>query len=98
MDQELIEGRGGKGVCFIFDGFDEFAPPNGKESIVYEIINRTYLSQATVVVASRPAAIAKLRHRADKIVEVLGFFNEQIIEYLDHCEVSGAKRISFLAS
>ena len=83
MNQELIEQRAGKGVCFIFDGFDEFSPPDGEDSIVYKIINKIYLHQSVVIVASRPAAIAKLRKRANKIMEVLGFLNDQIFEYFD---------------
>ena len=30
VSKELIEQRAGKGVCFIFDGFDEFSPPDGQ--------------------------------------------------------------------
>lgn len=84
VSEELILKRAGKGVCFVFDGFDEFSPPDGKNSIVYKIINKTYLSQSTVIVASRPAAIAKLRQRAHRVIEVLGFLNNQIFEYFDH--------------
>ena len=55
-----------------------------KDSIVYKIINKAYLHKSIVMVASRPAAIAKLRHKANKIIEVLGFLNDQILEYFDH--------------
>ena len=82
----------GKGVCFIFDGLDEFSPPDGNKSIVYKIINKTYLSQSTVIVASRPAAIAKLRNRADKVIEVLGFLNQQIFEYFDYYPFSDSSK------
>ena len=92
VSQKLIEERAGKGVCFIFDGFDEFALMNENESIVYKIIKKSYLSQSIVVVASRPAAIAKLRQKADKIVEVLGFLNEQIFEYFEHYPFSSSAK------
>lgn len=82
--KDLIEARNGEGVCFIFDGLDEFSPQDGKKSLVYKIINKEYLDRSTVIVASRPAAIAKLRSKADKVIEVLGFRKEQIIEYFYH--------------
>ena len=84
VTKRLLEERDGKGVCFIFDGLDEFSPPDGTDSIVYKIITKNYLAQSTVIVASRPAALAGLRRRANKDIEVLGFQNEQILEYFDH--------------
>ena len=84
VSKELIEERKGKGVCFIFDGLDEFLPSDGENSIVYRIIHKEYLSQSTVIVASRPAAIAELRQRANCVLEVVGFKKEQIFEYFDH--------------
>ena len=89
---ELIEEHAGKGVCFIFDGLDEFSPHEGEDSIVYKIINKTYLYQSTVIVASRPAAVAKLRHRANKVIEVLGFLKEQILEYFDYYPFSSSTK------
>ena len=72
--KEDLEKRNGKGVCFIFDGLDEFSPSERYESLVYKIINKEYLHQSIVIVASRPAALAKLNdtYMAKKI-EVLGF-------------------------
>ena len=84
VKKELLEERNGKGVCFIFDGLDEFSPKDGGNSIVNQVINKQYLSQSTVIVSSRPAAIAKLRSRANKSIEVLGFERNQIYDYFDH--------------
>ena len=82
--QKLIEERDGKGVCFIFDGLDEFSPLDEKESIVFKIIGKEYLVQSIVIVASRPVATAHLRSKATKVVEVLGFQKQQIFEYFMH--------------
>ena len=84
VSKEALEERDGKGVCFIFDGLDEFSPHDGEGSIVFRIIQKMYLRQSTVIVASRPAATAKWRSNADKIIEVLGFLKEQILEYFDN--------------
>ena len=84
VKKELLVERNGKGVCFIFDGLDEFSPKDGENSIIFKIINKEYLSQSTVIVSSRPAAITKLRSRANKSIEVLGFERDQIFDYFDH--------------
>ena len=84
VSKETLEGQNGKFVCFIFDGFDEYSPPDGKDSIVHKIINKEYLSHCTIIVASRPAAVAEMRGRADGVIEVLGFKREQIHEYFDY--------------
>ena len=92
VSKELIEERKGKGVCFIFDGLDEFLPPDGENSIVHRIIHKEYLSQSTVIVASRPAAIAELRQIANKVIEVVGFKKEQIFEYFDNYPFSSQSK------
>ena len=98
MSKELIEERKGKGICFIFDGLDEFLPPDGKKSVVYKIIHKEYLSQSTVIIASRPAAIAELRQRANYVLEVVGFKKEQIFEYFDFYPFSNKSKSSELKS
>ena len=92
VSKKIIEKRNGKGVCFIFDGLDEFLPPDGENSIVHRIIHKKYLSQSTVIVASRPAAIAELRQRANKVIEVVGFKKEQIFEYFNHYPFSNKSK------
>ncbi len=92
VSQELVEECDGKGVCFIFDGLDEFLPPDGQNSIVYKIINKTYLNQSTVIVASRPAALSPLMSRASKVIEVIGFLKGQILEYFDHYPFSDSSK------
>ena len=79
-------------VCFIFDGLDEFLPPDGENSVVHSIIHKEYLSLSTVIVASRPAAIAELRQIANKVIEVVGFKREQIFEYFDHYPFSNKSK------
>lgn len=96
VSKRLVEERDGKGVCFIFDGLDEFSPRDGKKSLVYKIINKEYLHQSIVIVASRPAAITKLKRRADKVIETLGFQRRQIFEYFDHFPFSSYSKANEL--
>ena len=96
IGKQHIEERNGKGVCFIFDGLDEFSPKDGKTSIVFKIISKSYLSQSTVIVASCPSALAKLRSKASKVIEVLGFLKDQIFEYFDHYPFSDCMQVEHL--
>ena len=98
VKEELLVERNGKGVCFIFDGLDEFSPKDGENSIIFKIINKEYLSQSTVIVSSRPAAIAHLRSRGNKSIEVLGFKRDQIYEYFDHYPFSDSSMSTELKS
>ena len=93
LSKAVLEERNGKGVCFIFDGLDEFSPRDGSNSIIYKIIRKEYLNQSAVIVASRPAAIAHLRGRATKAIEVLGFEREQIMEYFDYYPFSSNSKL-----
>ena len=98
VKKELLVERNGKGVCFIFDGLDEFSPKDGENSIIFKIINKEYLSLSTVIVSSRPAAISKLRRRGNKSIEVLGFERDQIYDYFDHYPFSDSSMSAELKS
>ena len=79
----LLKERQGKGVCFIFDGLDEFTTVDRKQSLIYRIINKKVLSESMVVVASRPASLVSIRNKSNKIIEVIGFKKDQIYEYIE---------------
>ena len=80
-----IRRSNGEGVCFIMDGLDEYHPQNESTSVIYALLQKTYLPKAMVIVASRPVATAILRDEAPvtKQIEVLGFTQQQIFEYID---------------
>ena len=80
-----IERINGEGVCFVMDGLDEYQPQNTKKSIIYNLLNRTYLHQAMIIVSSRPAATRSIKKEVlTKRIEVFGFSKEQIFEYIDN--------------
>ena len=78
----------GKGLCFIVDGLDEY--PAGYEDknnfIFSELIGpqkpNIKLAQSTVVISSRPEVASRVWHLFNKHVEVLGFNDGQINEYI----------------
>ena len=73
----------GEGICFIFDGLDEYNPESKGRTYIFQLIQRKHLQKSVVIVASRPAATAKLRKMATKQVEVIGFLKEQISQYIE---------------
>ena len=75
----------GKGVLFIFDGWDEFPPNLMNNSLVSTIIQqpeKLSLHRSTVLITSRPVASANLLKIVDRRVEILGFTQNQIRDYV----------------
>ena len=70
---ELLEECGGKGSCFILDGYDEFSNSQDDQSVIHQLIHKTYLPLAMVILTSRPVATVTLRPKATKRFESLGF-------------------------
>ena len=79
---ELEESSGGR-VCFILDGYDEYSPRLGDKSVINQLIHKTYLPLAMVILTSRPVATAELRPKATRRVEILGFTKKQFIKFVN---------------
>ena len=80
-----IEKMNGRKVCFILDGLDEYSSQNQNKSLIYALLQKTYLPEAMVVVTSRPAAAsAHLPNRSSfKQIEVFGFSRKDIFQYIE---------------
>ena len=79
-----VERDNGEGVCFIIDGLDEYQPQDKHKSVIYKLLDKTYLPLAMIIVSSRPAATQTLRPEALTLrIEVFGFTKEHILEYVD---------------
>ena len=77
----------GRGLCFIADGLDEYpAGYEDKTNFIFSLIGEQELTiklaQSTVVISSRPEIASQVWHLFDKSVEVLGFGDDQINEYI----------------
>ena len=81
---EVIEDNMGEGVCFIIDGLDEYEYHNNYDTVILKLITKRLLPLSMVIVASRPVGTASVRNIAPvtKRIEVLGFKNDQILEYV----------------
>ena len=94
--QQNIEEVDGKGVCFILDGLDEYLPRSKETSLIYALIDKSYLPEAMVIVTSRPAAAsAYLPNKSSfKQIEVFGFSRKDIFEYVDSFPFSKSSNIA----
>ena len=78
---ELVKNHG-VGVTLIIDGFDELTTELRYESLFRELIEKTSLPKAKIVVTSRPSASSCLHHVVDKRIEILGFEQSSKNQYV----------------
>ena len=94
-----IQDCDGQNVLFIFDGWDEFPSHLQNNSLVSTIIRepqKLSLHQSTVFITSRPVSSGNLLHTADQRVEILGFTQNQIREYIENALDGNSTRIQKL--
>ena len=86
-DVHIIKQTQGKGVLFVLDGWDELRPscrlPN---SFFPRLIRGEFFPESSVIITSRPGAVSPFMRTnyADRLVEILGFTEDQIRQYI-HC-------------
>ena len=83
--QTEIYGNAGHGVCFIFDGLDEYSQKHTADgrSWFEQLLRGEELTSSIIMITSRPNASVQLRESVHTRGEVLGFLKEQIDEYID---------------
>ena len=75
-----IEESQGDKTCFIHD---KFSLKDEDTSILNQLINKTYLPLAMIIITSRPIAIVELRQKATTRIESLGFTKELFESYIN---------------
>ena len=83
---DLIEESGGEAVLIIADGWDELEKSKrSKQSFLYKLLFGRILPFASVLLTSRPSASAPLHSlpSVDRLVEVVGFNEENIKQYIE---------------
>ena len=86
MAATRIKASRGHNVLFIFDGWDEFPRHLQNNSLVSTIIRdpqQLSLHKSTILTTSRPVSSGNLFHIVDQRVEILGFTQHQIREYIE---------------
>ena len=72
----------GEDAVIILDGFDELSEENRKDSIIIDIIERRILTKGCLVITSRPTASSILHGTVDRRVEIVGFTEEDRLNYI----------------
>ena len=94
-----IQDCDGQNILFIFDGWDEFSSHLQTDSLVSTIIRQPWklsLHQSTVLVTSRLVSSGNLLQIADRQVEILGFTQHRIREYIEKALNGNSTRIQKL--
>ena len=81
-----LQDTDGENVLIVLDGWDEFPSNLMSNSLVSTIIHEPHklsLHRSTVLITSRPIASGNLLTITDRRVEILGFTQHQIREYIE---------------
>ena len=77
----LIETKG-KDVAIVLDGYDEISDEGRKKSFIAQIVSREVFSKCCLVITSRPTASSHLHSLVDCRVEIVGFTEEDRLDYI----------------
>ena len=72
----------GQHLCIVMDGFDEYPNILQENSFIIDIINGVVLSEAIVVITSRPTTTVSLHDRVDRRIDILGLPKEERDKYI----------------
>ncbi|XP_065916596.1 uncharacterized protein [Dysidea avara] len=86
----------GKDLVVVLDGYDELSEEDKKDSYIADIISRQVLSHCLLVVTSRPIASLPLRHIADCRLEIVGFTEEDRLDYIKSALSNSRDRVEDL--
>ena len=81
LNQCLVNTEG-RQLCIAMDGFDEYPTSLQENSFIVDIINGVILSEAIVVITSRPTATVSLHDRVDRRIDILGLPKEEREKYI----------------
>ena len=97
VDQDMsifTDNRGGKGLCFLLDGLDEYIKIYAmKGSFIHKLLDRKFLTQSTIIITSKPNVLPLVENKADIHVELLGFDDKNILHYIQEKFLSGSSDI-----
>ena len=77
----------GDKICFIFEGYDELPEQLRKVPVFAKIKEK--LPKCTLIYTSRPEACSQLRRVASQKIEIRGFKEEQVDEYINNSFENG---------
>ena len=78
LNKHLVNMKGQQ-LCIVMDGFNEYPQ---KKSFIIDIINRTVLSEAIVIITSRPNAAVSLYNQVGRRFNIIGFSIKEQTQYV----------------
>ena len=93
---DSITAHQGQGVLFMFDGFDELSEDMRENSLVRDIIEGRCAPQSSFVVTTRPISAENLYHCVDRRVEISGFGEKEVKEYITESDLRQRLESNFL--
>ena len=99
----FISSSNGARVLFVFDGYDEISEEARQTSIICDILDGRFAPLSSFVVTTRPVSAEDLYHCVDRRVEICGFGDEEVKDYITKYFASsnplaGEKLLSTLAT
>ena len=86
--QSNMEACDGRGVLFVFDGWDEYGPGLQPHSLFQQLICRpgeVNMHFSSLIITSRPIASGELQRYASSRVEIVGFTSAEVKKYFSEC-------------
>lgn len=82
-DIQCIKESLGKKLLFVLDGWDELRPSCRDADMFFpKLIRGEFLPECNILVTSRPGATASIRRHANRLIEILGFTEDQVNQYI----------------
>ena len=72
----------GKDLAIVLDGYDEISEEDRKNSLITDIIYRRIFAKCCLVITSRPSTSLHLHSIVDCRVEIVGFTEEDRLDYI----------------
>ena len=82
LAEHLLQTEG-KDLAIVFDGYDEISEEDRKSSIIADILCHRILAKSCIVITSRPTASADLHDTVNCRVEIVGFTEEDRLDYIE---------------
>lgn len=82
-DVQWIKQSLGKKILFVLDGWDELRPSCRDPDMFFpKLIRGDVLPECNVLVTSRPGVTEDIRHQTNRQIEILGFTEQQVKQYI----------------
>ncbi len=88
---QFIHDSNGENSVFVIDGLDEYRCQDKESNVINQLLDKKLLPLAMIIVSSRPSASKSVREDVlSKRIEVFGFSENEILEYIDHFPFSSS--------